>query len=243
MYRFTNVSLDPIYEKYGTDLSALSQQQLEEICRDPLVNIVPAYEYAKDNKQKIIGFLKFDTVEEIEKRYTFSTYMEPTYWDARHFEKAKEARLDERNAANVYGNQMYEYYSKLKLGFFNLKPKQYVDIDVSDRFIVDYFLHKPIHKDINGRVYIKVEDLDKKTDLEAASIKIEEDNKAKADALEAFDPKSPMDKEFIPESVNNTKELAKIAFAMGFRKAYSSGREAIIKYIKEQQAKNDKSGN
>ncbi len=141
MYKIKNVSLDRVYEKYNIkDLSELTDDQLVELCTtNKDFNTQPKYFIEKKMDDRITrgGFDRYRTIDAIIDAHSFSDYMGNTYWEQRHIKEAERRKISDILKRNTSGEETFQVFADMGIGFYKLKPGDEVDLDVTSAWIRD----------------------------------------------------------------------------------------------------------
>ncbi len=143
MYNVKNFALKEELKELGvSSINELDEAGLYKLTTS-ILKINPVWEPIVAPNKMPTKINKVLTRKLIEDAFTFSEYMGSEYWDIEHRIIAEENKLSETLASNQTGDETYEAYETLGFGFFRLKPGRDKDINVSERWINEYFLNKP----------------------------------------------------------------------------------------------------
>lgn len=140
MFTVKNISLDKIYEKYGTQsFNTLSEDKLRELCRE--LSITPIWKLDKQNRPISINVPT--TVDAIERSCTVDEYMPQDFWTEANRALAVKDEILKTLAGHSEGWQTFKLFKSYKWGLYDLKPGETQTLDVPKDWITEDLLRKP----------------------------------------------------------------------------------------------------
>lgn len=246
MYRFKNISLEPVFAKYDTrDFNTLSDNTLIELCTE--LNIIPEFMIDVVNTPgaadgytfvtsvtQMGNFDKYATVRKIMKTFTYNVFVEQTYWRPSDVEKANKFRLAKRlkEIQSNKHNELYQLFQDIGLGFAELKPGMSIELDCPPRWVNEYFLKSPMHRmfSMENRILIQVEDLDAQVDLSAKSEELMKATQQKEEALILAEAQA-REKKLTDVDQLNYRQLQEKAKLNGYPKVVGATTEQLKAFL------------
>lgn len=174
MYRIKNISLDKILKSTGlTNLEDVTEDQLTDLIIDNKDLTTPLI-YFQERDRLTGAFKRGDidmmaTIKLLKQSLTFSTYMDTSYWQKSHQDKAEKMKLLEKLSGAQSGNTVFEILSDAGLGFYDLRPGESVSVDVTTRWVKDVLKHQPMAK------YLEIVNEDDLTEkLDAPEVRVQD---------------------------------------------------------------------
>lgn len=91
------------------------------------------------------------TIKMLKKSFSFSAYMDTSYWTSTHTKRAEQMQLLRKLKEASEGEVIFELMADMGFGFYNLQPGKSTELDVPARWVSDYLKVQPMAK------YLKIE--------------------------------------------------------------------------------------